>query len=205
MRAHQSYGNLQKYQSKNLFVRILLNRFLKEIVLLFDFIDVKKVLDLGCGEGFVINKLLSFYPHLEITGVDIDADALDLAQRLNPGTEFIREDIYTFSCEKKSFDLVMAIEVLEHMEKPEGVLRSIKEITSRYALFSVPNEPFFRISNFIRCKNFFRLGNDPEHLQNWSKGQFLRLLEKNGFKILKTATPFPWIVVLTEIGTIDTP
>ena len=163
-------------------------------------IDVKKVLDLGCGEGFVINKLSKFYSYLEITGVDIDTKALDLARNLNPRAKFIECDINNFQCEKKSFELVMLIEVLEHMKKPDEILRIVKNITSKYALISIPHEPLFRISNFLRCKNFFRLGNDPEHLQNWSKGQFLRLLEKNGFKILKTATPFPWVIVLAEVS-----
>ena len=199
MGSHQSYGNLQKYQSKNPFVRVLLDRFLKEIVLLVGSIDARKVLDLGCGEGFVINRLLSSYSHLEITGTDIDANALNLARHLNPGAKFIECNIYNFQCEKGSFDLVMAIEVLEHMRKPTEVLRKVKEITNKYALFSVPNEPFFRISNFMRGKNFFRLGNDPEHIQNWTKRQFLELLKNDGFKILKIATPFPWLIVLTEV------
>ena len=197
---YQSYGNLQKYQSKNPFVKILLDRFLNDILQMVATIDVKKVLDLGCGEGFVINKLSKFYSYLEITGVDIDTKALDLARNLNPRAKFIECDINNFQCEKKSFELVMLIEVLEHMKKPDEILRIVKNITSKYALISIPHEPLFRISNFLRCKNFFRLGNDPEHLQNWSKGQFLRLLEKNGFKILKTATPFPWVIVLAEVS-----
>lgn len=163
-------------------------------------IDVKKVLDLGCGEGFVINKLSKFYSYLEITGVDIDTKALDLARNLNPRAKFIECDINNFQCEKKSFELVMLIEVLEHMKKPDEILRIVKNITSKYALISIPHEPLFRISNFLRCKNFFRFGNDPEHLQNWTKKQFLGLLKNDGFKILKIATPFPWVIVLAEVS-----
>ena len=197
---HQSYGNLQKYQSKNPFVKILLDRFLNEILQMVGTIDVKKVLDLGCGEGFVINKLSKFYSYLEITGVDIDTKALDLARDLNPRAKFIECDINNFQCEKKSFELVMLIEVLEHMKKPDEILRIVKNITSKYALISIPHEPLFRISNFLRCKNFFRFGNDPEHLQNWTKKQFLGLLKNDGFKILKIATPFPWVIVLAEVS-----
>jgi len=175
---------------------------LNKIVFLVGSIEVKKVLDIGCGEGFVINKLLSSYPHFKIIGLDINADVLCFAKHLNPRVEFIEGDINNFPLKKKSFDLVMAIEVLEHMRRPMEVLERVKEITTKYALFSVPNEPFFRISNFIRFKNFSHFGNDPEHLQNWTKVQFLKLLKSNGFTILKVTTPFPWIIVLAEIGTI---
>lgn len=192
--------NIERYESRNPLLRALMDRFLREIVLLAGSIEVKKILDLGCGEGFVINKLLESYPNIEITGLDLNAKALDLAQRLNPGIEFIREDIYTFPCEKKIFDLVMAIEVLEHMKKPEEVLNKISKLTRKYALLSIPHEPFFKISNFIRGKNILRFGNDPEHINNWTKEQFLKLLKKNKFKILKTVTPFPWVIVLAEVS-----
>jgi hypothetical protein len=41
----------------------------------------------------------------------------------------------------------------------------------------VPNEPYFRIINFLRGKNIEHFGNDIEHTQHWSSREFAKLLE----------------------------
>ena len=72
-------------------------------------------------------------------------------------------------------------------------------LSKKYSLISVPNEPVFRIANLLRGKNVFRLGNDPEHLQNLTKKDFRILLKKN-FKKVAIRTVLVWNVALCEKG-----
>jgi 2-polyprenyl-3-methyl-5-hydroxy-6-metoxy-1,4-benzoquinol methylase len=190
-----NYGNLQKYQCKNILVKKLLNRFLNNLYDIVSSIKVENVLDVGCGEGFVINYLKARDVNLKFEGVDINEKAINMARQMNPGVNFKIENIYDLQYEDNSFDLVMAIELLEHLQSPEKALLEIKKVSKKFCIFSVPREPYFRISNFMRGKHILRWGNDPEHLCNWTKGQFVKVI-KRYFKVTKVKNPFPWTMVL---------
>ena len=82
---------------------------------------------------------------------------------------------------KNSYDLALLLEVLEHIEDFEAVLKNISEMKFKYLLISVPNEPFFRGSNLARLKYLKRLGNTPGHVNNFTYLKF-RLLIKKYFK-----------------------
>jgi ubiquinone/menaquinone biosynthesis C-methylase UbiE len=186
--------NYKKYNSKNPLMGIVISNFmnnLKETSATLK--NINSVIDIGCGEGFVINCL--DYP--KITGVDISRNALRIAKEKNPECEFCSGSIYEISFKENSFDLVIATEVLEHLERPDLALREIRRITKNYCILSVPNEPYFRAMNFFRGKNLARLGNDPEHVQNWSSGKFVSLIDTY-FDVLEIRRPFPWTMVLCK-------
>lgn len=186
--------NYKKYNSKNPFMGIVIANFmknLKETVAPLE--NINNVIDIGCGEGFVINCL--GLPN--ITGIDISRNALIIAKEKNPDCNLCSGSIYDISFKENSFDLVIATEVLEHLEKPELALKEIRRITKNYCILSVPNEPYFCAMNFLRGKNLTRFGNDIEHAQNWSSGNFVNLLETY-FDVMEVRKPFPWTMVLCK-------
>lgn len=185
-------GNYKKYSSRNPLMGKVISNFienLRDTVTPLE--NINRVIDIGCGEGFIINSLS--LP--DITGVDISKNALKLAKDKNRNCNLCAGSVYELSFKNNSFDLAIATEVLEHLEKPDRALQEIRRISSDYCIFSVPNEPYFRTMNFLRGKNLTRFGNDVEHLQNWSSGEFVRLIAKY-FKVLEVRKPFPWTMVL---------
>ena len=63
-------GNRQKHESKNPIQRALIARFKREAAALVRRAAPKTILDLGCGEGFMIEALLQAGVEDEFTGVD---------------------------------------------------------------------------------------------------------------------------------------
>lgn len=47
----------------------------------------RRILDLGCGTGFLVRETVASFPESEITAIDISADMLDAARRLCPKAE----------------------------------------------------------------------------------------------------------------------
>jgi len=188
-------SNFQKHTNPNPLQRQLLARFHGRLAELLNGTETNLLLDAGCGEGFVTHYLLQNRNSLRVWGLDIDRDALQYNGQQNPKNRLFQGDIYRLPFADNTFPLVMCTEVLEHLEKPLEALREIERVTSRYALISVPNEPFFRLANFLRGKNLSAWGNDAGHLHNWTVTDFRRLLE-TAFDIAETHFPFPWSLAL---------
>jgi ubiquinone/menaquinone biosynthesis C-methylase UbiE len=184
--------NYKKYNSKNPFMSIVISNFIKDLKeTIAPLENINSVIDIGCGEGFVINYL--DLPGM--TGVDISKNALQIAKEKTQKCNLCAGSIYDLSFKKDSFDLLIATEVLEHLENPNLALQEVRRVSKNYCIFSVPNEPYFRTMNFLRGKNLTRFGNDIEHIQNWSAGEFVKLIETY-FEIMEVRKPFPWTMVL---------
>jgi len=67
-------------------------------------------------------------------------------------------------------DLVIACEVLEHLDAPDQALSELQRVCRGQALVSVPNEPLWRMLNVARGKYWRSPGNTPGHLQNLPHG-----------------------------------
>ncbi len=191
--------NYQKHTSNNRLQKWLIDNFYKAVLASLRDIKVKRVLDVGCGEGFGLKRVKANNIGYHHEGLDISQEAINLGKKLNPQIKFTLGSVYRLPYENNSFDLILCNEVLEHLMDPEKALKEIARVGRKHYLISVPNEPWFTIANLLRLKNLSRLGNDPEHIQNWSKNEFLILLKKIGLKPVLVKLPFPWIVVLAKV------
>ncbi len=189
--------NLRKHTTANPVQRALIDRFMGSAAALLDGIEVASVIEVGCGEGFLIRHLRDRHPGWRWKGVDLDEEAIGYARRLLPGVTLATGDIYALAEPDGSYDLVVASEVLEHLDRPEDGLRELVRVTGRYLLLSVPHEPWFRMANLGRGKYLSRLGNHPEHVQRWSASAFRSFVSRQA-TIIRTAGSFPWTIVLAE-------
>ncbi|RJR16740.1 MAG: class I SAM-dependent methyltransferase [Nitrospiraceae bacterium] len=189
--------NFQKYTSKNPAQRYLITSFLETLFSCVKDLQVMSVLDAGCGEGFVLSEFRNRNVGVQLEGVDFSEAALNMGRKMFPYLNLKKENIYNLPYKDNSFDLVICTEVMEHLETPRKVLDEIMRVSKKYCLFSVPNEPFFMISNFLRGKNLTRWGNDIEHIHHWSSSAFKALIGEK-LNVIKVKRPFPWIIVLSE-------
>jgi 2-polyprenyl-3-methyl-5-hydroxy-6-metoxy-1,4-benzoquinol methylase len=191
-------GNKQKHESKNPIQRALIARFKREAAALVRRAGPKTILDLGCGEGFMIDALLQAGIDAQFTGVDLSEAAIaDARARLGDRAELAVKDARTFIDDGRSFDMVMMLEVLEHIPGPEQMLPILAKLARRHVLLSVPREPFFCALNFMRGKNLTRWGNDPEHVNHWGRAGFRRFVARD-FEVLAAPGVFPWTMVLAS-------
>lgn len=176
-------GNLEKYGTRNPLKRVMIKMFMQRLLRVVGELKAKgaaSLLDAGCGEGMVANFLYDNVDGLKITAVDYFFEAIKKAEAEN-GRDicFKKGDITALSYQDKSFDIVMATEVLEHLEKPEKALSELMRTAKKAVVLSVPNEPFFCLGNLISLKNVRRLGNPEDHINHWTHNGFKRFLTSN--------------------------
>lgn len=191
-----SHGNKQKHESKNPIQRALIGRFKQRAAELVRIAAPRTILDLGCGEGFMIEALLDAGIDAQFTGIDLSESAIaDASARVGHRANFEVIDARKLVDDGRSFDMVMMLEVLEHIPDPAQMIPILKKLATRHVLLSVPWEPFFCGLNLLRGKNITRLGNDPEHVNHWTRHGFFRFLRPH-FDLLETPGVFPWSMAL---------
>jgi SAM-dependent methyltransferase len=192
---NKNYGNIQKHLNPNPLQRILLNSFHRKIVELAQQTGATRLLDSGCGEGFVIKCLQQDKPTIVCVGGDFSAESL-LWGRANVkhSAPLANLDIHHLPFPDDSFPLIICLEVLEHLPDSSVGLRELARVSSEHLLLSVPHEPLFRLANFLRGKNWPTLGNDPEHLHNYT-GRSFRQLVGSVVDIVWQGYAFPWQIV----------
>lgn len=191
-------GNLfNKYTSKNPFVKILMTRFFNDIDTLLKNKDIKSILDVGCGEGYVTQHIYNLKPQSKIKGIDLYEDVITTAKKLHPDITFSTGSIYNIQEEDNRYTLVIASEVLEHLENPKQALNELKRVSDKYCLLTVPREPYFRLANMLRFKYITRFGNTPGHIQNWTQSAFKNLL-KTHFSCVTVKMSTLWQIALCK-------
>jgi SAM-dependent methyltransferase len=151
------------------------------------------VLEVGAGEGEVTSRLRERFPDVPVFGLDLPDD--ETADHWSEkGVDGVFGDIHHLPFPDRSFDLLLAIEVLEHVQFPELALAEMERVTRDAVVVSVPREPVWRAANMARGKYWGDLGNTPGHINHWSAAAFRRLVGRR-FDIEWTDTPFPWTMV----------
>lgn len=192
-------SNLRKHTNPNPLQRMLLERFHERAGGLLELVAPapQRILDAGCGEGFAMRAVLGG-TSAEVVGLDGSAEALRVAGALNPGRGLAAGDLYALPFPDRSFDLVVCMEVLEHLDEPARGLRELCRVSAGWLLLSVPDEPLFRGANFLRGKNVGALGNDPGHVNHWSAAGFLRFVSVYAV-VAVSRTSFPWTIALCRV------
>lgn len=96
-------------------------------------LNVRTVLDVGCGSGDNLAALKHGMPQLELSGVDVSPEALALAAQRAPGTILRELDVQRDNL-KQTFDLVMAIQVMEHLADDTTALRNMALMAKQWVL-----------------------------------------------------------------------
>jgi SAM-dependent methyltransferase len=186
--------NEAKYRSKNPVVRYLVKRFLSRVSDLAATERPRRVLEVGCGEGIVLATLAARLPGARLDGLELDETTLEQARLRCPGATLVRGDACELPFGDRSFDLVVCLEVLEHLPEPARALRELKRVARAACLLSVPHEPFFRLGNVARGKNVARLGDPSDHIQHWGARGFADFCGRELAVRVRT-TSFPWLIV----------
>lgn len=174
-----------------------------------------KIFDIGCAEGGVLTPFER--AGYDCTGLEYSPDRFEYArEKGSSNIRFINENIEEFSGDEK-FDIILMLDVIEHLNKKLRALENIKRILSPEGI-SVISFPPFRspfgghqqvMKSFLKYIPYVHLlpesiyrwllenverKNVESHFRNYKTGitirQFEQLVHQAGFKIIKKITYF---------------
>ncbi|MBI5531153.1 MAG: class I SAM-dependent methyltransferase [Deltaproteobacteria bacterium] len=103
------------------------------------------LLDIGSGRGAFLWPLLETFPTLDVTAIDASpVRAEQLRAVASGGVSTLRAhpmDAASLAFEDRSFDVVTALEVLEHVPDFASAVREIARVARRFVLVTVPSRP----------------------------------------------------------------
>jgi hypothetical protein len=103
------------------------------------------VLDVGTGRGVMLWPLMEAFPSLPITCVDARIDRVDdLAHVARGGIQQLQahhSTIEALSQSSQRFDVVIASEVLEHVDDAQVAARALMHVATRFIIVTVPSQP----------------------------------------------------------------
>jgi ubiquinone/menaquinone biosynthesis C-methylase UbiE len=165
------------------------NKYINEILELIDYSDAGRILEVGCGNGKVIDKMKSkTKKDVSITGIDISYDLLKEAKKSDEHNEitYFQSDAEKLPFNDNSFDVVMSISVLWYMYNPietfNEVLRVLKpggqflvDFQNRYHISYVLDD----LSGIINCWRKNKIYKEEKLITRVSPLSVKRLLSRN--------------------------
>jgi len=120
----------------NFLYQVLRRYRANKIVRLLENLDYNSILDVGCIDDLILKK----FEDKECTGVDLKPKVRN--------KKIWKMDFMNLKGNK--FDVVLALEMVEHTEDPVAALNKLKKLCSKYLIISVPYEPYFTMSRFFK-------------------------------------------------------
>ncbi len=141
--------------------------------------DPKSIAEVGCGAGEILNRLYhKMSSDIIFTGYDISIDAINLTKKKEKDRLIYKHE--NFSKTNKKFDLLLMMDVFEHVEDYLGFLRSCKD-KAKNTIFHIPLD--ISVHDILRNR-LINGRNSGGHLHYFMKDTAIATLIDSGYEIV---------------------
>lgn len=170
--------------------------YVKEVLEALPYGEMKRVAEVGCGDGKILFELAKLYPHVQFEGYDTSERAILFAKGYGydlPNLSFFATD---FKNSQGTYDAIICVETLEHIPDDEvtSFVEALRSRAKKYLVLTVPSSIIPVSAKHFRHYDAELL---KKHLRgftlnirylchdNWFTGWLLQILV-NRFFIVKT-------------------
>lgn len=139
-----------------------------------------QIAEIGCGAGEILVQLQkTLAESTEFFGYDISPQAISMAEsKANSNLKFFCEDLLMLD---KHFDLLLVIDVIEHVEDYLGFMRSLKSKASQVILH-IPLD--ISSQAVVRKNSFLNTRAEVGHLHYFTEETALASIRDSGFEVV---------------------
>ena len=139
----------------------------------------RRVAEVGCGAGEILVQLKTMLPDSSFVGYELSSQAFELAmQRERPGVHFENKNIFG---EDIGFDLLLCIDVFEHVDDYIGFIRSLKRYAD-YKVFHIPLD--LSMQSVFRDRALLHARESVGHLHYFTRQTAIETLKYAGYEII---------------------
>jgi len=174
------------------------NSKVKNILRILGDIDGKKILDIGCGVGFISFRMQK--KGATVSGIDYSESQIRFATQRFPELNFSISSAYTLP--QDQYDIVTMFSVIEHLADPALAIKNIKSVLKPGGVLVVTTDLdqkpwFYKFNRFSKEGRAYRLIKKVEsrrkqfkdyhasHINVLNFKEFNDILVSNNFRILK--------------------
>lgn len=154
-----------------------------------------EILDMGCGGGFLSNDLAA--AGHTVTGIDLSTSSLRVAESRDRthSVRYQQGDVYQVPFPRESFDVVTAMDLLEHVSDPQKVISEATRVLRPGGLFlfnTFNKNPLawlvvikgmeWFVKNTPKNYHVYSLFISPKKLENWMEEVGLEPMEIRGIR-----------------------
>jgi len=159
-------------------------------------IDSRSLLDIGCGDGLLLNTASKYKWNAE--GYDVDRETVERVKK-RIGLPVYSGDFFNIEWRSNYYNLVTMHQVLEHLKNPRKYLEQVHELLSEGGLLFIasPNInslsariKFWLESKGLRKKNIGSYYDTDHHLVYFCPKVLSSLLKQLGYDVLFTRNGF---------------
>lgn len=139
------------------------------------------ICEVGCGAGGILDQLyLSMPGNISFAGYEISPQAFELCrQKEKDRLHFYLEDLLEDG--KPFFDIILAIDIIEHIEDYLGFLRKLRE-RGVYKIFHIPLD--LSAQTVLRYSPILKARQSVGHIHYFTKETAIAMLIDTGYEIL---------------------
>jgi len=168
--------------------RTYLDLSLQKVVHALSLRGDEHILDVACGTGELVRRLLERWPDLQITAADLSPGMLRQAHAKvgSPNVAWIQADAAALPLAPGGFDVAVCANSFHYFRRPQAVLQEIRRLL-------LPGGRFILVDwcdDFLLCKlcSFWLRWTDPAFFRTYTADECRTLLTAAGFEVIKVAT-----------------
>jgi ubiquinone/menaquinone biosynthesis C-methylase UbiE len=145
-----------------------------------------RLLDLGCGKGYMTEEIKQAFPNIKIVACDYSVSAIMFAHKNFSDIEFCVADAYNLPFAQSEFDMVLMGNIWEHVPDPCRMLEAVSFVLKPGGSLLLSTPSRFRFQNLVRaCFGLPAKFLSSQHVTEYAVGQVMEQLHWFGYDVKK--------------------
>lgn len=152
--------------------------------------DFDSILEIGCGAGETMAWIRSIRDVRYAAGVELFGDAAEIARSSFDDVEVTNIDVAKYNFRESSFDVILALDVLEHLPHPEITIKNLFNKIKIGGIFiaSIPNIAHYSVSLPLFIRGLWEYQDegllDKTHLHFFNRRSAQKIFTDTGLEIV---------------------
>jgi SAM-dependent methyltransferase len=146
----------------------------------------ERIVDLGCAAGALTHFFSGF--GATVTGIDAEAEAIEMARSLFPGLDFRQADVALLPLADRSYDKAVAGDLVEHLDEAtlRAMLTEVLRVLVPGGSLSIYTPNPRHLIERLKAHNLI-LAQNPTHIGLRTCDELVQILEASGFVVERAA------------------